>query len=71
MKNPFETKEIKNYILLYVGVVIIMILFFVAATLFRDTKVIEKKSFDTNKSYKTQNKTKKQQTNKTLFRLME
>ena len=47
MDNPFETGHIKNYILLYVSVVVIMVLFFVAATLFRDIEVVDKKSFDT------------------------
>lgn len=47
MQNPFETGHIKNYILLYVSVVVIMVLFFIAATLFRDTKIIEEKVFNT------------------------
>jgi len=47
MNNPFETGHIKNYILLYVSVVVIMILFFVATTLFRDVEVVDKKSFNT------------------------
>lgn len=38
MQNPFESGQIKNYILLYVGVVVIMILFFIASTLFHDVK---------------------------------
>jgi len=45
MDNPFETGHIKNYILLYASVVVIMVLFFIAATLFRDVDVVEKKSF--------------------------
>ena len=49
IENPFESGHIKNYILLYVSVVVIMILFFAASTLFNDdTKKIEKKSFDVN-----------------------
>jgi hypothetical protein len=39
MQNPFESGHIKNYILLYVSVVVIMILFFIAATLFRDVNI--------------------------------
>lgn len=46
MQNPFETGHIKNYILLYVSVVVIMILFFIATTLFHDEKSVEKKVFD-------------------------
>jgi hypothetical protein len=48
MQNPFESGHVKNYILLYVGVVVIMILFFTASTLFNDIKKVEKKVFDTN-----------------------
>lgn len=50
MQNPFETGHIRNYILLYVSVVVIMILFFVATTLFNDVKEVERKIFDTNAS---------------------
>ncbi len=49
MQNPFETGHIKNYILLYVSVVIIMILFFIATTLFHDVDSVEKKVFDVDK----------------------
>ena len=45
MQNPFESGHIKNYILLYVSVVVIMILFFVASTLFYDVSKVEKKVF--------------------------
>ena len=45
MKNPFESGHIKNYVLFYVSVVIVMILFFMAATLLREEKDIEKKVF--------------------------
>lgn len=50
MQNPFESGHIKNYILLYASVVVIMILFFVASTLFLDVQEIEKKTFTTNTS---------------------
>ena len=46
MQNPFETGHIKNYILFYASVVVIMILFFIAATLFHDVKEVEKKVFE-------------------------
>ncbi|MDD2449003.1 MAG: hypothetical protein PHS42_03190 [Sulfurimonas sp.] len=45
MKNPFESGHIKNYVLLYVSVVVIMILFFIASTLFREDVKISKKEF--------------------------
>jgi len=47
MQNPFETGHIKNYILLYASVVVIMILFFIASTMFNSVEVIEKKIFNT------------------------
>ncbi|MGD9719153.1 MAG: hypothetical protein AB7U24_07935 [Sulfurimonadaceae bacterium] len=50
MQNPFETGHIKNYILLYASIVVIMILFFIAASLFHEPKAQERKVFDTNAS---------------------
>jgi len=47
MNNPFESGQIKNYILLYVGVVVIMILFFIATSLFNKPKEHERKKFNT------------------------
>ena len=47
MENPFESGHIKNYILLYVSVVVIMILFFIASSLFNDIENVEKKVFNT------------------------
>ena len=53
MQNPFETGHIKNYLLLYASVVVIMILFFIAATLFRDAEMIETKVFETQAKEQT------------------
>jgi len=50
MENPFESGHIKNYILLYISVVVIMILFFLASTLFNDVKDVDKKVFNTEVS---------------------
>jgi len=50
MTNPFENGHIKNYLLAYASVVVIMILFFIASTLFHDIEKIEKKEFETNKT---------------------
>ncbi len=47
IENPFESGHIKNYILAYVGVVVIMVLFFVAATLWNEPKEYPKKEFAT------------------------
>lgn len=46
IENPFESGHIKNYLLAYVSVVVIMILFFIASTLFHDVEEIEKKEFE-------------------------
>ena len=48
MENPFESGHIKNYILLYASVVVIMVLFFIASTLFNEVDVVEQKVFDTD-----------------------
>jgi len=47
MENPFESGHVKNYLLLYASVVVIMILFFIASTLFNDIEDVEKKIFNT------------------------
>jgi hypothetical protein len=46
IENPFESGHIKNYILAYASIVVIMILFFIASTLFHDVEEIEKKEFE-------------------------
>ncbi len=47
MENPFESGHVKNYLLAYASVVVIMILFFIASTLFNDIEDVEKKIFNT------------------------
>ena len=75
IENPFESGHIKNYILLYVSVVVIMILFFAASTLFNDdTKKIEKKSFDVNASLEKDSQQKQEvveTSEKKKFKLLE
>lgn len=51
--NPFESGRIRNYVLFYAGIVVIMILFFFASSLFNDVDVIEKKVFNTDIKEKT------------------
>jgi len=53
IENPFESGHIKNYLLFYSSIVVIMILFFIAATLFHDVKVHEKKVFNTTPPVQT------------------
>ncbi len=48
MENPFESGHIKNYILMYSSVVVIMVLFFIASTLFNDIQKVDKKVFPTD-----------------------
>ncbi|ABB43908.1 hypothetical protein Suden_0629 [Sulfurimonas denitrificans DSM 1251] len=50
IQNPFEDGHIKNYILLYASVVVIMILFFIATTLFHDISNVDKKIFSEDKN---------------------
>lgn len=54
MQNPFESGHIKNYILLYASVVVIMILFFIASTLFQEVKEVEPKVFSTENKNKNE-----------------
>jgi len=73
MNNPFESGHIKNYVLLYVSIVIIMILFFIASTLFHDVVKVDKKVFNSEINVsKTLGKGTKIQESKTLkFKLLD
>ena len=78
MNNPFENGHIKNYLLLYASVVAIMILFFIASTLFNDVENIEKKVFNTEVSKEIKDKRDKDKAQKadepslkSKFKLME
>ncbi|MGE4419842.1 MAG: hypothetical protein AB7D38_08405 [Sulfurimonas sp.] len=46
MQNPFESGHIKNYLLLYASTVVIMVLFFIATSLFHEAKSVEQKMFN-------------------------
>ncbi|MDD2356807.1 MAG: hypothetical protein PHX13_02725 [Thiovulaceae bacterium] len=52
IENPFESGQIKNYILFYIAIIVIMILFFIASSLFNDIKQEKTKVFDTNVTLK-------------------
>jgi len=72
MQNPFESGHIKNYILLYASVVVIMVLFFVASTLFNEVEIIEKKEFNTHIEEKTiQEQDIKEESSKPKFKLLD
>lgn len=47
MQNPFESGHIKNYLLFYAAIVLIMVLFFMASSLFHEIPVVEQKVFET------------------------
>jgi len=47
MQNPFDNGQIKNYILLYASVVVIMVLFFIATSLFNEPEQHVQKEFNT------------------------
>lgn len=70
--NPFETGHIKNYVLLYVSVVVIMILFFFATSLFHDVEVVEQRVFaQESKKEKKQEPSDEQNGSKPQFKLLE
>jgi len=72
MQNPFESGHIKNYVLLYASVVVIMILFFIASTLFNEVEIIEKKEFNTDiKENTPQDPEIKVQSEKPKFKLLD
>ncbi|WP_457744157.1 hypothetical protein [Sulfurimonas sp.] len=70
IENPFESGHIRNYILFYASVIVIMILFFLATTLFHDVKKVEKKKFDINSS-KVMLTKKTKQKEEPRFKLMQ
>ena len=71
--NPFESGHIKNYMLLYISVLVIMILFFIASELFIEPKEIEKKVFNSEKNTAEIKpiKEKKEEEFKPKFKLLE
>jgi len=73
MQNPFESGHIKNYVLFYVSIVVIVILFFIATTLFQDEKHVEKKVFNTEvpKELKREKIVKDENNTKVKFKLLD
>lgn len=72
MQNPFETGYIKNYVLLYVSVAVIMVLFFFATSLFHDVEVIEQRVFEKeSKKENKQERNDKQNSSKSQFKVLE
>ena len=76
MENPFESGHIKNYVLFYMSIVVIMVLFFVASSLFNDIEDHEKKVFDINSSVDFKNEDRRvmkniDEVNSSRFKLMD
>jgi len=70
VENPFESGHIKNYVLLYVSVVVIMVLFFIASTLFNDVEKVDKKVFNTEVNESLHVETQKEVISKPKFKLL-
>lgn len=73
--NPFSKEQTKNYILFYIGVVVIVVLFFIATTLFHDVKDVKPKHFDINqtkieKAKKSKEEKAEKKKNNTNFEIM-
>ncbi len=75
MDNPFESGHIKNYILAYASIVVIMVLFFIASTLFLEEESVDKKEFKENKRESVQDMRAKSilhvDRNSTKFKLLD
>jgi len=48
MQNPFSREQINNYVLFYVGIITIMVLFYILNTYLNPIQVHEQKVFDNN-----------------------
>jgi amino acid permease len=70
-ENPFETGHIKNYILAYLSALVIVILFFIASSLFNDIKKHPKKKFNTTIEKKEKTPKQKTKDTKTSLKLLE
>jgi len=71
MENPFESGHIRNYILLYASVVVIMILFFIASSYFNDIEDVQKRVFNTEAKEEIVEKNATQKESSPRFKLLE
>ena len=46
MENPFAPKQIRNYLLLYIAVVVFMVIFYLLNTSFNQVATCDRKIFD-------------------------
>jgi len=70
INNPFESGQIKKYLLFYAGVLLIVVLFFIASTLFRNKSIIEKKKFNTKVEHLQKKDIKNSTNDKYKFKLL-
>ena len=71
MNNPFDSGQIKSYLLFYASIVVIMVLFFIASTLFNDVQEVEKKIFSTEVIEVSDSKTDTEVVKKNKFKLLD
>jgi len=75
LENPFTNGHIKNYLLFYASILVIIVLFFIASTLFHDVQTQEKKIFDNEvkeeKSTKEQKEIERKEEVSKKFKLLE
>lgn len=75
IENPFESGQIKNYLLLYASIVLIMILFFIASSFFNEIEDVQKKVFATqnqeSKQESSEIKSEKKENAQSRFKLLE
>ncbi len=73
MQNPFSKEQIKNYLLLYGAIVIIMVLFYILNSLLSEQKQHEVKVFETEVSVESNSEeaTEVQKESSSRFKLLE
>lgn len=71
IENPFESGQIKNYLLLYASIVLIMILFFIASSFFNEIEDVQKKVFATQNQESSEIKSEKKENIESRFKLLE
>ncbi|MEA3373948.1 MAG: hypothetical protein U9Q62_09710 [Campylobacterota bacterium] len=77
MQNPFSKEQIKNYLLLYGAIVVIMVLFYILNNLLNKQKSHEQKVFETGSSVQIKESSEKpneeaeSSNNNSRFKLLE
>ncbi len=71
MKQPFEMKYIKRYLLLYAGVVVAVVLFYVINSMNNPVEMMEKKLFSTQQVERSHDNEVETDRSASPFRLLE